>query len=103
MSFLESALADVFVTSVSFSEQAMEISFLEHREQTEKAAILRNMMISVEGDERLAQAYRDLQELLCEIVDEGYEMIRNPPERGTIREQMIAKRARSIATESSDE
>lgn len=89
---LDIVMADVFVTSVNFSEGSIEIAFLEHREQTDKAAILRSMMISLEDDERLQDAFRDLQALLCEIVDTGYEMIRNPREKMSIRDQMIARR-----------
>lgn len=84
--------ADVFVTSVSFSEHSIEISFLENREQSEEVAILRNMMVSLEKSDELQQAFRDLQEMLRDVVDEGYFRLHNPQDGMSIRERMLARR-----------
>lgn len=93
--------ADVFVTSVSFSEHSLEISFLENREQGEDVAILRNMMVSLEKSEELQQAFRDLQEMLRDVVDEGYFRLHNPQDGMTIRDRMMARR--EARAESQDE
>jgi hypothetical protein len=93
MSVIEDILkADVFVTSVNFSEQSIEISFLENREQGEEVAMLRNMMVSLAKSEDLQQAFRDLQEMLRDVIDEGYFMLHNPQDGMSIRERMLARR-----------
>jgi hypothetical protein len=97
--------ADVFITSVQFSEASMELTFLENREQAEDVAIMRSMMLSLEKNPRLQQAFRDLQEMLQYVVDEGYFSLRNEGQSGTIREQMLARRAaaEAAAAEGPDE
>ena len=84
--------ADVFVSSVQFSDTSIELTFLENREQSEEVAIMRSMMLSVEKNTRLQEAFMDLQEILVGGTDEGYFSLRNDGSSGTIREQMIKRR-----------
>ena len=84
--------ADVFVSSVQFSDTSIELTFLENREQSEDVAIMRSMMLSLEKNTRLQQAFLDLQEILVAVTDEGYFSLRNDGSSGTIREQMIKRR-----------
>lgn len=96
--------ADVFVTSVQFSESSLELTFLENREQAEDVAIMRSMMLSLEKNPRLQEAFRFLQETLRDVVDEGYFSLRNEGRSGSIREQILARRAeQAAAAEGSDE
>jgi hypothetical protein len=50
------------------------------------------MEVNLESSPRIEQAFRDLQEMLCEVIDEGYFVMRNPPEVPSLREQMLLKR-----------
>lgn len=91
--------ADVFISSVQFSESSMELTFLENREQAEEVAIMRSMMLSLERNPRLQEAFRHLQETLRDVVDEGYFSLRNGGQSGTIREQILARKAEQAKQE----
>ena len=94
--------ADVFVSSVQFSDTSIELTFLENREQSEDVAIMRSMMLSLEKNTRLQEAFMDLQEILVGITDEGYFSLRNDGSSGTIREQMIQRRLNAEAEAGAD-
>lgn len=103
MSMMEHIVsADVFVTSVQFSETNLEIAFLEHREQGGEAAMMRTMMLDISNNDRLRQAYLDLQEMLCDVVDEGYFMIRESTDKPSIREQMLRRRSNTDADDDAE-
>lgn len=70
--------ADVYVTSVSFTEDSIEVAFMETRDQTDSVAILRNMLIAVDADPAVKSTYLSLQETLRDLVDIGYFRLRNP-------------------------
>ena len=95
--------ADVFISSVQFSDTSIELTFLENREQSEEVAIMRSMMLSLEKNTRLQQAFLDLQEILVGVTDEGYFSLRNDGYSGTIREQMIKRRHEAEHSEEPDE
>lgn len=83
---------EVFVTSISFREDAMEIGFLENREQAELGAVYKTIVVSIEADEDFPLMYSDLQSLARDIIDRGYIAIRNPPKNfaasGNIRDSL---------------
>ena len=90
---------ELFVTSVSFREDALEISFLENREQGEHSAVYKTIVVSIEADEDIPLMYSDIQSLARDIVDRGYVSIRNPPKnyssgdiRDTIRKTVVESR-----------
>jgi hypothetical protein len=89
----------VFITSVSFSETQMEIQFLEHIDQKEGVSMMRSMGLNVQLNEQVQRAYLDLQEILRDIVDEGYFQLRNSG-GSTVRERMLQKRREAGATHS---
>lgn len=71
---------DVIVTGVSFTMEAMEISYLVNSEQSESASIARVIEIRMDTEE-LVGAYLELQDFICTLVTEGEVMVRNPPVR----------------------
>lgn len=84
--------ADVFVSSVQFSESSMELTFLEHHDQAEDVAMMKSMMLSLETDPELQQAFRDLQLMLVEIIDNGFYRLRNPERKMSIRDRMLQRK-----------
>jgi hypothetical protein len=97
-------MADLMITSFTLSPDgtSVEIQFLEAREQKRRASMARSMWIDyTDRPEVLAR----LQEYLRDMVDEGYVLIREPPEHMTgnandIRQRMIeANEGRDAETE----
>jgi hypothetical protein len=92
MDFITSILSEnVFVTSVTFNETQLEIAFLEQIDQKEDVMMIRSMVIMLEENEHLQRAFVDLQEILRDVVDEGYFQLRNSG-GPTVRERFLAKR-----------
>lgn len=87
---------DTFITSVSFGDDSIEITFLEKREQSETVMMARTMIVPVDDDDSL-QVYADVQDALRQLIEWGYVELRNPPEEFTeprstndwVRSQMI--------------
>lgn len=79
MTLLEEVLSeDVFITSVGFNEDSVEITFLESREQGERDMMARTMVLVLESDERI-MLVAEIQERLRDLIDVGYVSLRNPP------------------------
>jgi hypothetical protein len=87
----------VFITSVSFTESQIEIQFLEHIDQKEGVSMMRSMGISLGENQQVQRAFMDLQEILRDLVDEGYFQLRNSG-GSTVRERMLQKRREAGAT-----
>ena len=80
-SFLNQIMAhEVFITSISFREDSLEIGFLENREQAPRAAIMKSIIVDIDIDTDIELMYKDMQEMARSIVDMGYVEIRNPPQ-----------------------
>jgi hypothetical protein len=93
MDFIDRILSEnVFITSVSFNETQMEVSFLEHIDQKEDVMMIRSMVLIHEGNVQLQRAFVDLQEILRDVVDEGYFQLRNSTSQSTVRDRFLAKR-----------
>jgi hypothetical protein len=71
---------ETFITSVSFSDDSIEVMFLEKREQSENVMMARNMVVYLEDNEDKLDIYADLQDRLRMLVEIGYVELRNPPE-----------------------
>jgi hypothetical protein len=70
---------ETFVTTVSFSDDSIEVTFLEKREQGESVMMARVMAISIDDEESM-EMYADIQNVLRELIERGYITLRNPPE-----------------------
>jgi hypothetical protein len=68
-------MEDIVIASVGISEGAIEIGFLETRDQTERAGLMKNLVIDRKAIE---PEMEELFDLLYEIVDKGLLEIRNP-------------------------
>lgn len=82
---LRADLAPLIVTSVSFTESTVEISFFEKSDQGPRAALIKNLIVQ---NEVLGEDLEELLELLNDIVDKGLLEIRNPPEVLNPRERL---------------
>lgn len=80
-----------FITSVGFSEDSMEITFFEDREQGEEVIMARTMVLSINTEERM-QLYAEIQERLCDLVEWGYVELRNPPKKISVQDHRAARR-----------
>jgi hypothetical protein len=87
---------ETFITSVSFSDDSVEITFLEKREQADNIMMARTMVIYLEDDEDKIDIYADLQEKMRMLIEMGYVELRNPPDqfeeptRSWVHSQMVA-------------
>jgi hypothetical protein len=68
----------ILVSSVSFSDGAISIGYIERRKQTPVAAIMETMMIETE---EIKEEAAELEELIIELIEKGHLLIRNPPQR----------------------
>lgn len=71
---------ETFITSVSFSDDSVEITFLEKREQSDNVMMARTMIIYLEEDDEKIGMYADLQDSLRMLIEMGYVELRNPPD-----------------------
>jgi hypothetical protein len=73
---------ETFITSISFSEEAIEVTFLEKREQGDTVMMARTMVCQIDNEQR-AELYADLQDRMRDFIDWGYIELRNPPSEFT--------------------
>ena len=71
---------DTFVTGVAFSDDAIEVTFLEKNDQSETVMLAKTMVIPIEDDDDRIQMYFEIQERLIEMIQWGYIELRNPPD-----------------------
>lgn len=71
---------ETFITSVIFTDESIELNFLEKREQTDNVMMARTMVIYLEDSETKIQIYSDLQDSLRMLIEMGYIEMRNPPD-----------------------
>lgn len=69
---------EVVVTSVSFGDDTVEVTYAERREQSEQVGVLRSMLIA---RELVEDEVEELLDAARAIVDRGWVAIRNPPDR----------------------
>lgn len=65
-------LGDLFVTGVNFTEDQMQVSYLQNRRQQVESAIMETMMINLDGNERWKETFISLQETLKDLVDDVF-------------------------------
>ena len=63
-------MGDLFITGVQFTEDQIQIGFLENRHQQVESAIMQTMIINLERQERWKQTYIALQETLKDLVND---------------------------------
>lgn len=93
-------LAPLIVTSVSFTESTVELSFFEKNDQGNRAALIKNLIVQ---NEVLGEDLEELLDLLNDIVDKGLLEIRNPPEVLNPRERLRRAAQESDEPEELDE
>lgn len=71
-------MADISVTHVGFGERGVEVSYVEERDQGEKAALYRTVLVD---GELVAAELAEILDLLQDVVDKAIESIHNPPEQ----------------------
>jgi hypothetical protein len=69
---------EILVSSVTFSDGAISIGYIERRKQTPVAAIMETMMIETE---EIKEEAAELEELVIELIEKGHLLIRNPPKK----------------------
>jgi hypothetical protein len=77
MSF-DRLLPEVLIEQVSFSEQAIQITYFERKDLTEFVTVQHAMLVDVE---QVQDEVDEIQDLLREIVDKALVLKRNPPKR----------------------
>ena len=93
----------IFITSVGFSEDSIEVTFLEDRDQAENVVLAKTMVLPIDNNERY-QLYAEIQERLCDLIEWGFIDIRNPPQQDTptakeLMDQRRAEEAKELAGE----
>lgn len=66
---------DVLPTSVTFSSNAVEISYMEVRDQTQRAGLMKTLIIDVTLNPELVD---DLLDAVTDLIDASLLEIRNP-------------------------
>jgi hypothetical protein len=72
MSFADVVNNDTFITSVVFNDEALEITFLENRDQTEDIMEAKTLVFAVGGDAEKVDILVLVQDLLRDLVDRVY-------------------------------
>lgn len=62
--------SDVFITGVNFSEDQIQVSYLENRKQQVDSAIMETMMINLPNNPRWRETFIALQESLKDLIDD---------------------------------
>jgi hypothetical protein len=65
-------MSDTIITSVVFSDETLEITIMESRDQSNAMGELRVVMIPFAQDQEKSDMVMMIQDLLREIVDRGY-------------------------------
>lgn len=69
---------DYFVMQAAFSPEAVELSFVEEATTSEEAAIVTTIAIAMDEEDLLLQKnFRQIQDLLNEMVVRGYQIVRD--------------------------
>lgn len=63
-------LSDVFVSGVQFSEDQIQVSYLENRKQQVDSAIMDTMMINLANNDRWRETFVAVQETLKDLIDD---------------------------------
>lgn len=69
-------LAGTIVTAVAFGQDQIQISFIEQRHQTAKAALDQTLVLEMSDKDR--QLVNEIQEALVEIIDNYWVGLRHP-------------------------
>lgn len=88
MSGVRVALAETFVTSVSFGEDAIELQYMHQRDQGRKVSFARVCMLNLSDE---PDKFHDLQEYLCDLIQYAEEEHRETviSGRASVRERML--------------
>lgn len=79
---------DVYPNSIMFSENAVEISFIEARDQTPKAGMVKTLIL----DKSLfGTMITELEDLVVDLIDAGLIEIRQPPQELPVRRRREAR------------
>lgn len=97
---LKSDMNPVIVMSVSFSENAVEVTFFEKREQADRAGVIKTLVVQ---NDVIHDELEEVTELLQGIVDAGLLEIRNPPEHLDPRQRLAKTREDDVEAPSLDE
>lgn len=85
-------MSDITVTSASFSEGMIEITYLEKREQGESVGMMRTLYIDTQKT-RMFPQYMEIVDSLVDMVDAGLIALRNPEPTLDPRKRFKGKRA----------
>jgi len=78
---------DITILGVNFSDELVEITYTEGRNQTERAALVNQLLLqSVNHRESVAVLLEELRDL----VDEGLVLLRDPPQKMHPRDRLRA-------------
>ena len=83
-------MSDTFVTSVIFNDEALELTFLESREQGENVMEVHTLVFPVNNDMDKLNLVATIQEILRELIDRVYSERRNPPKKEPVENQRDA-------------
>ena len=91
---------EINILGVNFSEDVIEITFSESRQQSDHAAMVNQLLLqSRDHAEIIAVVLEELRDL----VDEGLVLLRDPPATLNPRERMRRRAAAAASAEGSDE
>lgn len=90
------AEGEVIVTSISFSEAAVEIQFLERRDQSEKAGLMKSMVLD---RATFSRQIDEIEDNVVDLVDDGLLEIRNPEASLDPRKRIGARKAEPVDEE----
>ena len=85
---LEDATREVMISSVSFGDGIIEVSYFEANDQSERAGLLKTLII----DRSIIRSdVDDILSMLQDVVDEGLLEIRNPARSLDPRKRLTQK------------
>lgn len=93
---LEDAPKDVVITSIMFNESAIEISYLEIRDQSEHAGLIKTLLL----ERNKFPAVEEIHDDVVELVDSGLLEIRNPAKSLNPRERLSRRQSQDVETSS---
>lgn len=91
MNFSEIIQNDTFVTSVVFNDEAVEVTYLENRDQTEHVMEAHVLVFAI-NDPAKVDILAMVQELLRDVIDRVVSERRNGPQPDVSARQQIRQR-----------
>lgn len=92
--------SEITILAVNFSDELIEITYTEGRNQTERAALVNQLLLQTASHR---EAVGFVLDELRDLVDEGLVILRDPPQKMHPRDRLRAAAPVSAPAEDDDE